>query len=85
MNSSASIFSCGSALDCAKSTAIEPGVDSAGGTVLVMTKGTGKMPVPPEVGFCYASPLIRRRVPCFDPIGQSMHHPDASGMKHGTP
>ena len=32
----------------------------------------------------YESQLIQRRVPCFDPIGQSMLHPDASGMKHGT-
>ncbi len=32
----------------------------------------------------YESQLVRRRVPCFDPLGQSMLHPDASGMKHGT-
>ncbi len=35
-------------------------------------------------GGLYESQLIQRRVPCFDPIGQSMLHPDASGMKHGT-
>ncbi len=32
----------------------------------------------------HALQLIRGRVPCSDPIGQSMLHPDASGMKHGT-
>ena len=36
------------------------------------------------VGVLYESQLIRRRVPCFDPLGQSMLHPDASGMKHGA-
>ncbi len=35
-------------------------------------------------GVLYESQLIRRRAPCFDPLGQSMLHPDASGMKHGT-
>ncbi len=30
----------------------------------------------------YASPLIRRRVPCFDPIGQSMLHRCADEAWH---
>ena len=32
----------------------------------------------------YESQLVRRRAPCFDPLGQSMLHPDGSGMKHGA-
>ncbi len=63
--------------------------ESSGTGILPDSGGTGILPVRVAFGdlpvrMSYESQLIRRRVPCFDPLGQSMLHPDASGMKHGT-
>ena len=67
-------------------TTPDPVFDNGGDTEWVeCSRGSLVVRVTRDARDLYASPLIRRRVPCFHAIGQSMLHPDTSGMKHGTP